>query len=199
MVKGVRTGGRSAQVRASVLDAVLHTLIADGYTALSVEAVAARAGVNKTTVYRRWATLDDLVADALGAWSQDAIPIPDTGSVDTDLPALGRALAEQLNGGVGSQVAAAMLAAGHRSAGLRAATRSFFDQQRVRATPLFVRAIGRGELRPDTDVEAVLTTFRAPFFYRIVTTGEPIDERLIEQAARVALTAARAGALSRQD
>ncbi|ADG99447.1 transcriptional regulator, TetR family [Segniliparus rotundus DSM 44985] len=197
--QGVRPAGRSSAVREAVLAATLRTLIADGYAALSVEAVASRAGVNKTTVYRRWATRDDLLADALATWSQEAIPIPDTGSVDTDMLALGGALAEQLNGGVGQQVAAAMLAASHRSQQLREATRNFFDQQRVRATPLVRRAVERGELPSDTDVDALLTTFRAPFFYRVVTTGDLIDEHLITQAAHVALTAARAGVLSAQN
>jgi AcrR family transcriptional regulator len=196
VVRGVRTGGRSARVREAVLDAALHELIANGYTALSVEAVASRAGVNKTTVYRRWPTLDDLLVDALTAWSQDAIPGPDTGSIETDLIALGRELADQLNGGVGRQIAAIVLTAGLRSAQLREATRRFFDQQAVRASPLVTRAIDRGELPANTDTNALLTTFRAPLFYRMVTTGDPIDEGLIAQTASVTLAAARAGLLS---
>jgi AcrR family transcriptional regulator len=196
VVLGVRTGGRSARVREAVLDAALRELIANGYAALSVEAVASRAGVNKTTVYRRWPTLDDLLLDVLTTWSQDAIPGPDTGSIETDLLALGRELADQLNGGVGRQIAAIVLTAGLRSAQLREATRRFFDEQAVRASPLVTRAIERGELPANTDTNALLTTFRAPLFYRMVTTGEPIDEGLIAQTAGVTLAAARAGLLS---
>jgi AcrR family transcriptional regulator len=161
-----------------------------------VEAVASRAGVNKTTVYRRWPTLDDLLVDALMWWSEDAIPGPDTGSIATDLLALGRTLADQLNGGVGRQIAAVVLTAGLRSAQLRDATRRYFDHQAARATPLVARAIDRGELPANTDTNALLTTFRAPLFYRMVTTGDPIDEGLIAQATRVTLAAARAGSLS---
>ena len=101
VVRGVRTGGRSERVREAVLAAALHELTVNGYAALSVEAVASRAGVNKTTIYRRWPTLDDLLVDALMTWSHDAIPGPDTGSIETDLLALGRELADQLDGGVG--------------------------------------------------------------------------------------------------
>jgi DNA-binding transcriptional regulator YbjK len=61
VVQGVRTGGRSARVREAILAATFRELIDSGYAAMSVEAVAARAGVNKTTIYRRWPTLDDLV------------------------------------------------------------------------------------------------------------------------------------------
>lgn len=166
-----------------------------GYAALNVEAVASRAGVNKTTVYRRWPTLDDLLVDALTTWSLQTVPVPDTGSIDTDLRAFGQELAELLNGGVGRQVAAIVLTAGLRSAPLREATRRYFDYQAQRAIPPVTRAILRGELPANTDASALLTTFRAPLFYRMVTTGDPIDADLIARAARVALTAARAGLL----
>lgn len=195
VVRGVRTGGRSARIREAILAAVIGELIDSGYAALSVEAVASRAGVNKTTIYRRWPTLDDLLVDALTTWSLQAVAVPDTGSIDTDLRALGQELAELLNGGVGRQVAAIVLTAGLR-APLREATRRYFDYQAQRATPPVTRAILRGELPANTDASALLTTFRAPLFYRMVTTGDPIDADLIAQAARVALTAARAGLLS---
>jgi Tetracyclin repressor-like, C-terminal domain len=70
------------------------------------------------------------------------------------------------------------------------------DRTPGRAIPTVNQAIDRGELAADTDADALLTTFRAPLFYRLVTTGDPIDEELITRAARVALTAARAGPLS---
>jgi AcrR family transcriptional regulator len=183
-------------VREAVLSAVLHELDVNGYAALSVEAVASRAGVNKTTIYRRWPTLDDLLVDALTEWSHDAIPGHDTGNIETDLLTLGRELADQLNGGIGRQIVAVVLTAGLRSPQLREATRRYFDQQAVRAEPIVAKAIERGELPADTDANALLTTFRAPLFYRMVTTGDPIDEDAIAQTTRVTLAAARAGLLS---
>jgi AcrR family transcriptional regulator len=197
VVQGVRTGGRSARVRDAILTAAFGELIDNGYAALSVEAVASRAGVNKTTIYRRWPTLDDLLVDALMEWSHDAFPCHETGSIETDLLALGRQLADVLNGGVGRQIVALVLTAGLRSAQLRETTRRYFDHQAERAIPLVAQAIDRGELPADTDANALLTTFRAPLFYRLVTTGDPIDEDLITQAAHVTLAAARARLLSR--
>jgi AcrR family transcriptional regulator len=196
VVQGVRTGGRSARVREAVLSAVLDELNVNGYAGLSVEAVASRAGVNKTTIYRRWPTLDDLLVDALMTWSEDAIPGTETGSIETDLITLGRELADQLNGGLGRQVVAVVLTAGLRSPQLREATRRYFDQQAVRATPFVTQAIDRGELPANTNANALLTTFRAPLFYRLVTTGDPIDEDSIAQTTGVTLAAARAGLLS---
>ena len=95
VVQGVRTGGRSARVREAILTAAFGELIDNGYAALSMEAVASRAGVNKTTIYRRWPTLDDLLVDALMEWSHDAFPDHNTGSIETDLLAL-RSLQNQL-------------------------------------------------------------------------------------------------------
>lgn len=194
--RGVRTGGRSARVREAILDATLDELIHRGYAALSVEAVASRAGVHKTTIYRRWPTLDDLLVDALTTWSLEALPVPDTGSIEADLLALGRELADVLNEGVGRQIAAFVLTAGLQSARLSEATRRYFDHQALRAIPTVTQAIDRGELPATCDANALLTTFRAPLFYRMVTTGDPIDEALITHAVRVALNAARAGLLS---
>jgi AcrR family transcriptional regulator len=195
VVRGVRTGGRSARVREAILAATFDELVTNGYVGLSVESVACRAGVNKTTVYRRWPTIDDLLVEALTEWSLD-IQIPDTGTLETDLLALGRELADLLNDGVGREIAAVVLTAGLRSAQLGDATRHYFDRQAVRAIPTIERAIVRGELPPNTDANAILATFRAPLFYRMVTTGDPIDEELIARSARVTLLAGGAGVLS---
>lgn len=192
----MRTGGRSARVREAVLAAVLDQLVVDGPAALSVEAIASAAGVNKTTVYRRWPTLDDLLVDALIEWSHVAIPDPDTGRIDADLLALGREIADQLNTGVGRQIVAVVLTRGLRSAKLRETTRRYFEHQSERTKPVVARAVERGELAADTDTDALLSTFRAPLFYRLVTTGDPIDDDLIAHTTQITLTAARAGLLS---
>jgi AcrR family transcriptional regulator len=195
-VRGARTGGRSARIREAILTATFDELAQGGYAALSVDGIARRAEVNKTTIYRRWPTLESLLVDALESWSVEAVPVPDTGSIDTDLLALGGELADVLNTGVGRQIAACVLTAGLKSPELGEATRRYFDHQAVRAMPVVRRAVGRGELPGTCDANKLLTTFRAPLFYRMVTTGDPIDSALIDQSVRVALTAARAGLLA---
>src|SRR3954449_2137582 len=83
-----RPGGRTARIRAQVLDAVRAELGEHGYDGLSMDAVATRAGVHRTTVYRRWGDVGGLLADVLDAASDDDWQPPDTGSLEGDLEAL---------------------------------------------------------------------------------------------------------------
>src|SRR3954454_17804776 len=80
-----RPGGRSERVRSSVLAAAQELLAEGGYDALRVEDVASRAGVHKTTVYRRWPTKADLVMAVVEGRSEERVPVPDTGSLEDDL------------------------------------------------------------------------------------------------------------------
>ena len=77
-----RPGGRAERVRAAVLGAAAELLTDVGYDKMRVEDVADRAGVHKTTVYRRWPTKAALTADAIALNSADAVPIPDTGTIE---------------------------------------------------------------------------------------------------------------------
>ena len=67
----LRPGGRTARTRAAVFAATLNELVASGYTQASIEAIAERAGVHKTTIYRRWRTKDRLIAEALADAAAD--------------------------------------------------------------------------------------------------------------------------------
>src|SRR5262245_64364232 len=79
-----RLGGRSARVRAAVLDATLALLREEGDT-FTIPRVAARAGVHETSIYRRWGTREALIVDAVTSRIGAEIPIPDTGSLRDDL------------------------------------------------------------------------------------------------------------------
>src|SRR5580658_6994043 len=81
----VRTGGRSARIVADVLRATAEELARVGYTALRMEDVARAAGVNKTTVYRRWPTKVQLVTETMRREHEQRVVAPDTGSVREDL------------------------------------------------------------------------------------------------------------------
>ncbi len=87
--QGIRKPGRprSAQAHKAIIDATLELLAEEGFQGLSIEAVAARAGVGKTTIYRRWSSKEELVMEAIRQVQID-VPVMDTGNFRNDLAAL---------------------------------------------------------------------------------------------------------------
>src|ERR1044072_1067633 len=83
----VRPGGRTARVRAAVLEATQDELVLHGFHGLSMDAVPARAGVGKTPVYRRWAGTAGLVADLMTELADQSAAHADTGTIEEDLRA----------------------------------------------------------------------------------------------------------------
>ena len=191
-----RPAGRGPQVRTAVLAATLAELTETGYAALTVENVARRAGVHKTTIYRRWKDREGLVADAVGNLATGAkMPFPDTGDIDTDLLRLARMIVVFLTSPAGGTVAAASMSDAGRIPEVAGAKRRFFEALFRQAEPVVSSAIARGELPADTDPAELIRTLLAPIYLRLLVTAEPIDRTTADNAAKVALAAARAGAL----
>jgi len=188
--------GRGRKVRTAVLEATLAALAETGYTALSIDDIARRAGVHKTTVYRRWQTRENLVADALTEQMAAGIAIPDTGNVETDLRQLARAFVGWMIGPIGRAMLATILSQdATRVPEIAEIKRRLVDDRFRRAEPVVIRGIERGDLPAGTDPAEVIKTLIAPIYLRLLVTAEPIDETTADQAAGVALLAARAGAL----
>jgi AcrR family transcriptional regulator len=188
--------GRGPKVRAAVLAATLTELTENGYAALTVDNVARRSGVHKTTIYRRWQDRESLVADAVTDLAATKVPFPDTGDIDTDLRTLARSFVAFLNSPTGKAVAAATLSDAGRIPEVADAKRRFFEDRFRRAQPVVSGAIARGELPAATDPAELVRTLVAPIYLRLLVTAEPIDRTTADNAAKVALAAARAGALS---
>ncbi|MEV4799392.1 TetR/AcrR family transcriptional regulator [Nonomuraea sp. NPDC049421] len=190
-----RPVGRGAKVRAAVHAATLAELVDKGYAALTVENVAQRAGVHKTTVYRRWKDRESLLTDALAEHMAMDVPVPDTGTIEGDLRALANSLVRTFTSPTGQAILAAMFTGAAHLPEIAAARRQVFDDRLTRAEPVVVRAIERGELPAATDPAELLKTLAAPIYLRLLITADPVDETTADRAVRVALTAARGGAL----
>ncbi|MYQ82055.1 MULTISPECIES: TetR/AcrR family transcriptional regulator [unclassified Streptomyces] len=182
-------------MRAAVLEAAIAELAESGYAALTVDSVARRAGVHKTTIYRNWKDSDSLVAQALAAHFAADVPVPDTGAVITDLRELTRSLVTTLMTPTGRALLNAVLSDAVHLPQVADIKRALFDDRFRRAEPVVARAIDRGELPKDTDPVELLKALAAPVYFRLVCTGEPIDETTADRAAEAALAAAQAGAL----
>lgn len=188
-----RPGGRSARVRADVVAATLAEVTEKAYGGLTVEAVAARSGAHKATLYRRWGGVDGLIADALTASADQPWPLPDTGDLTTDLREITHQVYAVFTDPELGQTPTALIAAAQRSDIGATALRAFFAARHRQAATVAARAVERGELPEGTDGAEVVRAATAPLYYRLFVTGEPLDARTAEQAADAAALAARAG------
>jgi AcrR family transcriptional regulator len=189
----VRPGGRTARIRAAVLDATVAELVETGYGGLSVESIAARAGVNKTTLYRRWGGKDGLVVDAVEQFAAAQVRMPDTGQIEDDLRLWARSIVTTLTGPSSSAVVRAVFGGAGDSPQARELRRRFWLTRLALVTPIVQRALDRGELPAGTDPIEVIRHVGAPLYYRMFILAEPVTPEAADLAAAVTLAAARAG------
>lgn len=142
-----RPGGRSARVVRAVTDATLEMMADKGFSHFSVGDVAAQARVNEATVYRRWGSRDNLIVETLLTHSRRTIPVPDSGSIRTDLTELTCAIADYLNTPVGTALSRALAANGDESRW--AQVRFDFWSTRLETMKTIIeRAVERHEVPP---------------------------------------------------
>ncbi|HWC38870.1 MAG TPA: TetR/AcrR family transcriptional regulator [Acidimicrobiales bacterium] len=170
---------RSAAAHRAILDAVLALLAEEGFGRLSIEGVAARAGVGKATVYRRWPSKVPLVIEALDTRASERLSVPDTGTVRGDLTEFLMQLVRAMVGPEG-RVVAPLLEAMSRSPALADAfRRDLISPWRQIVNEIVRRGIARGELRADLHFDVALDAPVAIIFHRHLITGEPLDEALV--------------------
>jgi AcrR family transcriptional regulator len=175
-----RPGGRTARVREAAIAATLAELAEVGYSALSLESVAKRAGVGKTTLYRRWGTREDLVLEAMLERAGEHISVPDTGSLREDLLELARTAAANAATPEVAAMARAVAAGSPHDPRLAAANRRFWEERLALDAAIVERAIERGEVASGTDAVRVIESVLGPIHLRLLLTGEPVDRDFLE-------------------
>jgi AcrR family transcriptional regulator len=177
-----RKPGRPRDLRAdrAILEATLELVGESGLAGLTVDAVAARAGVGKATIYRRWSSKEALV---LTAWREciQPTPVPDTGTLHGDLTALCSTLAEGLSTGTIRTVFPQMVAAARVNEELSDEFERFIAERRRPMRAVLERARGRGELTPDVELDLVQDLVAGPLIYRVLVTGAPVDRDMISR------------------
>lgn len=170
-----RPGGRSARVRRAVLAATIDKVAEGGADAVNIGEIARQAGVHDSSIYRRWPTKEHLVFDALVDYNRDRLPVPDTGSLRTDLLAYLALLSSYADTPMGQAMVKAMV--GTRDDAAMAADRALFWQSRLDHTRvMFDRAVARGEVAEDTDAHAALELLTGAIYFRLLLTREPVDD-----------------------
>jgi AcrR family transcriptional regulator len=185
-----RPGGRSARVREAVLRATLEELAAGGYASFSLEAVARRAGVNKTTVYRRWGTRETLILDAMLERGSELVPIPDTGSLEGDLFAYGKAIASTVTAPEVQAIVRAVASIAEADSLIVDASHRFWRTRLQLAREIVDRAVEREEIGPDADPKLVVELVIAPIYFRLLLSGEKLGNHFVKELARLAARAA---------
>jgi AcrR family transcriptional regulator len=178
-----RPGGRSARVRAAVIEALLGELAEHGLAGTTMEGVARRAGVNKTTLYRRWGSKEDLVLDALLEIGERRVPIPDTGSLRDDLLTVAREIVASVSTPEADAVVRAAAADPGPDSKLVAAVRQFWAVRFGLLGTMVERAIERGELPADTDPKPLIEGLLGGIYLRVLVTREPLDDAALVRLA----------------
>ena len=180
---------RSEEAHQAILDATLALLAEVGFSALTVEGVAGRAGVGKATIYRRWPSKLPLVVEAFGGLPsfEDA----DTGALETDLKAMLRSYLELFNK---TPLAAVLPALASERAHDPALAELFDPVLLQRRTPLvqaLERAVARGEISADLDLDLAADLIVGPIAVRLFFTGRKIHAKMVDPMVDLALQGIR--------
>jgi AcrR family transcriptional regulator len=179
--EGQRGRPRDARADRAILEATRELIAELGVYGFRTEDVAARAGVGKGAIYRRYRTKDELVTAAIAALVDEEIAVPDTGSTRADLLILMREAVALYRGSAAGRLMPNLIGAMARKPQLAQAVRDgFLASRRGALSKVLRRGVERGDLRPDLDLELALDVLGGPLFYRLLVTGGPLDEQLAE-------------------
>jgi AcrR family transcriptional regulator len=181
-----------------VVDGVLRTTVEllseSGYAAFRIEDVAARCGVNKTTIYRRWPSKAELIAASLRELATERSPkVPDTGALRSDLREAVRGMVEFAESPFGAGIIR-MIQTERAHPEVDAIARELRDVQRAARRPMFDRAIARGELPVGTNVDLLSDMIFAPVFAKLMKHLEPVEDDYLRALIEVVVRGAATGA-----
>jgi AcrR family transcriptional regulator len=179
----------------AIRDAVLEELAVHGYGRMSIEGVARRAGVGKTTVYRRWDSKLQMVIDVVSAIAIEGMAPPDTGSLRGDLRAMLGAVSAALRHPLALQIVPDLLAEAARNPEIAATLESALRQSQVGFSAAVLRkAMERGEVPPNTDVQLALDLAIGPLYWRLAVVRTKLPKGYLNQLADRVAAALTAGA-----
>ena len=191
---------RSERSRKSILAAAASLLHKQGLRDMSIEAVAARAGVSKKTIYRWWPSKGVLALDAIYVeWSRARGAVPNRGTLQADLRSRMRATAHVLNSPTLGSALASLIAEAQADPELAGAyTEHVLEPLRAQVRVILERAIDRGEVPEDIDLDAAVDLLQGPLYLRLLHTHAPLDQRFADTIVRLATHGLQNGAMGSQ-
>jgi AcrR family transcriptional regulator len=183
-----RTPAGAAVLRGDITKAIrralMQELAAVGYGRLSIEAVARRAGVSKTAIYRRWSSKLELVLETVVAAAGNKLPALDTGTLRGDLALLFQVVAHALSHPLASQIIPDLLAEAARNPTIDQTLQQVLrGKQQEIGGQLIGRAIERGELPAGTDPDAAVDLIVGPLYWRLAIARTPLTDSYLDTLA----------------
>ncbi len=189
---GKRTGRpRSAAADEAILGATRAALAELGWGRLTLGDVAARAGVAKTTLYRRWPGKNELVVDAVAALFEEELDVPDRGGLEADIQGVVLRFAELISRPETKTALMAVVAEATLDEALRRRIRAaIVDRQKRLVLIGRERAQARGELPPDDGSapardDLIFDVIAGAVVHRVMVSSEPVDAEWAERLARL--------------
>lgn len=170
------TSGRPRSIHAdqAILQATLDLLAEVGYENMSIEAIASRAGVGKTTIYRRYTSKEELVADAIESLRDDVV-IPDTGSFWGDMDILINNAAKKIDSPLGRQTLALIISTASSNPQFAEVYWTKYTKLRREAlSKVLERAKSRAEIHKNADIELIIDLLSGSLYYALIF--KPITE-----------------------
>jgi AcrR family transcriptional regulator len=172
---------RSERSHRAILDAANELLAERGFVDLTIEEIAQRAGVGKTTIYRRWPGKGPLVFEAFATDYLNRLPLQDTGSLRGDLLGLLRGFIKVVKGTVTGRTLVGLIAEVQRDPELAEIWRArFVGPVRAQHRVMFERAVERGEVSPDTDPEVLLDLVFGAAYHRLLQSHLALSDRFAQ-------------------
>lgn len=186
-VQGTRRGPgrpREERVTRSVLDAVVELVAEQGVNAVTMDAVAARAGVSKPAIYRRWPTKQDLVLAAAES-RIGRLSIPDMGDFRSELRAMLTARLEVYRKAGVDRLIAGVIGSAAEVGAVRSAYGDYVARTMGETRYILERGIERGDVRPDIDIRAAATLVGGSLIFRLVVEQELPDGHLVDSVVEL--------------
>ncbi|KQX46815.1 TetR/AcrR family transcriptional regulator [Paenibacillus sp. Root444D2] len=179
-MQGKRGRPRNVETQNSILTASYDLLLENGFGAVTVEKIADRAKVSKATIYKWWPNKAAVVMDGFLYAASARLPVPDTGTVLDDILIHATNLTRFLASREG-KIITELLGEGQSDAGLAEAYRTrYFQPRRLEARRLMEQGVQRGELKKNLDIELSTDLIYGPIFYRLLVTGEKLDDSYVQ-------------------
>jgi AcrR family transcriptional regulator len=182
---------RSERARLATLEAAADLLVEGGLGAATMEAIAARAGVSKVTIYKWWPSRGAVAVDAYFHRFDETYSYVDTGDVAADLTTQVRLLIRAFRGRAG-EIMAELIGRAQTDPALAETLRTgWLVPRREAAAAVLERAVARGQLRPDADIPTVMDELYAPLYWRLLMRHQPLDDALADELVRNTLEGVR--------